>query len=319
MNQDRFDYLEIGKPPPPSAQTAPFVAPALKAVQIIGGPGVDLGEFNTPCGLAVDGYGNLYVADTNNHRVQKITPDGEVYGIGLPRGQQGPGALSAPIAVAVDNLMGIYVLEHGAGRISKFDPVGRFVECFSAPGEQIGFLKLPRGMFRDDLGRLYVADTGNRRVQVFDSRGKFLDILGGVLASGNVAGPQAVTMDREHRIWVADGANHRLLIFNSSGGRIGSLGSPGDGPGQLYDPTGIVVTPDDSVVVAEHGNGRVSVLGQDGTLIAAYRATAQAARLDAPHALALARDESLYVSDTINHRILKLEYKGGAAPSLRNP
>ena len=312
MDNDRFEYLEIGKPAPRAAErTTPMGPPTLKAAQLIGGPGRELGQFNTPCGLAVDGYGNLYVADTNNHRVQLISPEGDVYGIGLPPGAEGAGALCTPIDVAVDNLLSVYVLECNPGRITKFNAQGRFMRQFSAAGQQVGFLDQPRRMHRDDLGRLYVADTGNGRVQIFDSTGDFIDVFGGIAARGNVGQPQAVATDGEHNVWVADGAESRLLRFNSAGGRTGGLGRAGTALGEFGDPTGLVVTREGLVIVAEHGNARVSVLRLDGTPVAAYQSSGQTARLDGPQGVAWSASEgAVYVSDTVNHRVLKLLFGG---------
>src|SRR5579864_2134605 len=99
---DRFDFLEIGdaRPatPPPSAtdlEVGPGWKPLrLRAVEEIGGPGTQAGMFSAPTGIAVDRNGVLYVADSNNHRVQRITPSGDVWIFGRPG--NGPGQLWGP-------------------------------------------------------------------------------------------------------------------------------------------------------------------------------------------------------------------------------
>src|SRR4030043_422691 len=113
MSLGRFDYLEIGK------RRQAVLRPEIKTVvktstrvhyrvkEQIGGPGKALGQFYSPGGLAVDGGGDLYVADTYNHRIQKITPSGDVYGF-FSRGK-GAGSLLHPQGVAVDAVGCIYV------------------------------------------------------------------------------------------------------------------------------------------------------------------------------------------------------------------
>ncbi len=308
MSDERFDFLEIGDQParPAGDGAAPIAACSFHPVEIIGGPGTDLGQFNQPNGIAADQYGNLYVADTNNNRIQKITPDGEVYGFGVQG--SGWGQLFAPIDVAVDPLLHLYVLEYGNERIQRFSPVGEPLACFAMPGDQVGCLREARAFCLDKFNRIYVADTGNDRVQVFDARGKFLDIVGGVLTEGAVARPQAVAIDRDHNVWVADGLNHRLVAFNSEGGRIGAIGREGSAPGELSDPTCLVIAPDDTLLVAENGNGRISALRTDGTCLGTYGGADAAARVAAPRGLALTTDGHLYVSDAVHHRVLKLEF-----------
>jgi DNA-binding beta-propeller fold protein YncE len=320
MDDERFDYLEIGADAaqaPPRA--TPVGAPTLRAVQIIGGPGAELGQFNAPSGLAVDGHGNLYVADTNNHRVQLISPGGSVYGLGLPPGIEGPGRLHTPIDVAVDGLQSVYVLEHIPGRISKFDARGRFVGHLSAAGEQVGFLSAPRRMHRDDLGRIYVADTGNDRVQIFDSKGGFIDVLGGLAAPGNIPQPQAVAVGPDHSVWVADDGGERLLRFSSAGGRAGGLGGEGTPLGKLQGPLDVDITRDGLFIIVEHGSARLLILRPDGTPIATYRGSGHSARLDGPVGVAWSQaDRAIYIADAVDHRVVKLQF-GASPPSLADP
>jgi len=91
-----------------------------------GSAGSDAGQFDEPSGLAVDSGGNVYVADENNHRIQKFTSAGVfitqwgVYG-------SGDGQFDEPSGVAVDSDGNVYVADEGNDRVQKFTPAGVFV------------------------------------------------------------------------------------------------------------------------------------------------------------------------------------------------
>src|SRR5579862_5253082 len=106
----RFDFLEIdsarmrrrpASESAPPAETRPCMPtpPQWKVAEVIGRPGTAAGEFAAPGGLAVDGSGNLYVADSYNHRIQRISPQGDLFTMGR-RGTR-PGEFLNPQAVAV--------------------------------------------------------------------------------------------------------------------------------------------------------------------------------------------------------------------------
>src|SRR5207247_2594106 len=115
--------------------------PAWRVVEVIGGPGSGCGEFASPGGITVDAAGNLYVADSYNHRLQRITPAGDVAAVAR-RGSHA-GELLNPQGIAVDEHGYLYVVEQGNHRVQVFDPdgdpfthFGRFGhgrDCFHSP------------------------------------------------------------------------------------------------------------------------------------------------------------------------------------------
>lgn len=125
------------------------------------------GELSRPQGLAVDGAGNLYVADSVNHRVQVFSPRGEWLRAWGTLGRQ-PGRLEYPQDVALDRRGRVYVAEFGNNRISVFTPQGGFLGCWGRPGRGPGDFNMPWGVsVHPKTGEVYVADTANDRVQVF--------------------------------------------------------------------------------------------------------------------------------------------------------
>jgi DNA-binding beta-propeller fold protein YncE len=135
--------------------------------ETIGSFGTELGRFSRPGGIAVDAESNLYVADSCNHRVQKITPAGEVYGLG------GEGLLLYPQGVAVDHVRSIYVVEHGANRLQKFGPRGQWLLAVGGPESARPRFASPTDICVDAYHHVYVADTDNNRVTCYSATGRW--------------------------------------------------------------------------------------------------------------------------------------------------
>src|SRR5579884_1726470 len=153
---DRFAYLELGDGPPaaPSLEEPP--APprtrpqSLRAVEVIGEPGTEAGQFNAPTGLCVDPWGSLYVADSNNHRVQRITPAGQVFVYGRPG--MASGQMWGPQGVAVHpSGRFLFVAEQGTHRVHCFQ-----LDNGASQGFVTGF-RGPSGVAFDAEGMLWIA------------------------------------------------------------------------------------------------------------------------------------------------------------------
>ncbi|MBN1248951.1 MAG: NHL repeat-containing protein, partial [Anaerolineae bacterium] len=170
------------------------LSPSGEILHTWGSYGTAPGQFNEPCDVAVDALGDVYVADTWNHRVQKFTAEGEFL---LSWGRlaevdgndaSGWGAFFGPRGVAIDSQGAvldatgggggettgtsvIYVADTGNDRIQAFDSEGQFLRVFGSSGDGLGQLDEPVGLAVGADGLVYVADTWHRRIQVFDPNG----------------------------------------------------------------------------------------------------------------------------------------------------
>ena len=211
-------------PAPQAALEDPFEKnrQSLTAERVIGGPGTQAGQFNRPRDLAVAPDGTLYVADTENHRIQHLAPNGEVLHVwgGFTDAAQGaaqPGLFNQPWGLAVGPDGSVYVADTWNHRVQKFTPSGEFIQTwgFFGQAEQPEAFWGPRDVAVDQItGRVYVTDTGNKRVVVFDADGNYLAQFGGPgMEPGQLDEPVGVAVDRIGLVYVADTWNQRIQIF----------------------------------------------------------------------------------------------------------
>ena len=144
----------------------------------VGGFGSEPGQFNRPSGLAIDADGNLIVADTHNHRLQKLSPDGRALASWGSAGS-GPGQFNLPWGVAVDRQGHVYVADWRNDRVQQLAPDGRPLAIFGADGPAEARLKRPSGVAVDDDGLVYVADWGNNLVKIYAPSGALVATLDG--------------------------------------------------------------------------------------------------------------------------------------------
>ena len=150
----------------------------------------------SPTDVVVDGAGNLYIADTYNHRIRKVDTSGTITtiaGSGAPTysGDNGPAVgarLSFPAAVVVDNSGNLYVADTGNVRIRRVDTAGTITTAAGSGaggysgdnGPAVGArLQFPRGVAADSSGNLYIADGHNHRIRRVDTVGTITTVAGG--------------------------------------------------------------------------------------------------------------------------------------------
>ena len=114
--------------------------------------------------LTVAPNGDVYVADTNNHRIQKLSRDGQSLAMWGGEGD-GPAQFRFPQSVALDSQGMIYVADSRNHRVQRLTPQGAYSAAWGSPGSAPGQFSSPQGLAVDQQGLLYVADTDNNRVQ----------------------------------------------------------------------------------------------------------------------------------------------------------
>ncbi len=242
-----------------------------------------------PEGMAVDSAGNLYIADTYNDRIRKVTGGTitTVAGNGN-RGYSGDGgpapsaSLALPSGVALDSAGNLYIADEGNSRIRKV--TGGTITTVAGNGNQ-GFsgdggpatsaaLNQPWGVAVDSAGSLYVADTVNNRIRKV-SGGTITTVAGngvvgfsgdgGPATSASLNQPYGVFVDSVGSLYIADLYNARIRkVSNGTIATVagsGYAGYSGDGgpatEASLEDPSGVAVDSAGNVFIADWGNSRI--------------------------------------------------------------
>ncbi len=167
-------------------------------------------QLDAPGGIATDRNGNIYIADTGNHRMLKLNPQGRLL---TAKGTYGrtQERFREPSDVAVDSRGNIYVVDAGNHRIQKFDFSGNFIEIWGEHGDQPGQFSEPRYIAIDRWDNICVVDQGNRRIQMFDTHGEFLTQF---THPGFIA-PTGIAIDANDKIYVTDISAGDIKVFHS--------------------------------------------------------------------------------------------------------
>ncbi len=356
--------------PPAAATTSPSTSiPTITTIAGIGTAG-DSGDndlatsaqLNYPIGVAVDSVGSLYIADSSNHRVRKVTAGGitTVAGTGAA-GDSGDNDLATsaqlnnPQGVAVDSVGSLYIADSSNHRVRKVTGGGiTTVAGTGAAGDSgdnglatSAQLNYPIGVAVDSAGSLYIAEWSNHRVRKVTA-GRITTVAGtgaagdsgdnGPATSAQLNNPQGLAVDSAGSLYITDSSNHRVRKVTA--GRIttvagtGAAGDSGDkGPAtsaQLDNPTGVVVDSAGSLYIADCNNHRVRKVTGDGVITTVAgtgtaedsgdKGPATSAQLNYPIGVAVDSAGSLYISEWSNHRVRKVVgvvAKNPTAASLR--
>lgn len=214
------------------------------------------GEFNAPVGIGSDKNGNIFVADTGNHRIQIFNLRGK-FKISFPVVDDGEPI--RPIDVTADSKSGlIFVTGNNNHKVMVYGIRGTLLNAWGGNGAEEGEFRYPATISLMSDNRVAVVDVLNTRVQVFKQDGEHSIQIGawGVLP-GQLFRPKGVAVDREHNVYISDSYLNVVQVFSDEGRFLHVLDfSSTDRP--LETPTGIAVSEDHLYVVEMMAN-RVSV------------------------------------------------------------
>lgn len=272
-----------------------------------GGPATSA-QLDNPYRVAVDSAGNLYIADYLNSRIRKVNTSGvtaTVAGNGTygSSGDGGPATsaqLSLPWGVAVDNAGNLYIADTTNSIVRKVDTSGTITAVagtgtygFSGDGDPATSAQLgnPSGVIVDSVGNLYIADTQNNRVRKVGTNGTITTVAGngteGFSGDGSLATsaqlnrPTDMAVDSAGNLYIADTQNNRIRKVNTSG-----------------------------TITTVAGDGTFGDGGDGGP--------ATSAQFGYPYGVAVDSAGNLYIADTLNNRLRKVDTSGNISTVAGN-
>lgn len=299
-------------------------------------------------GVAVDASGNVYIADTQNHRIRKVTTTGVISTIaGTTQGFSGDGgpAVAAefnnPTSIAIDGSGNLYITDWNNHRIRKIDVSGTITTI--AGNGTIGFsgdggpatsaqLNYPWGVAADFAGNVFIADFINWRIRKVSTTGTITTIAGNGIASysgdgglgtsASINKPRNVAVDGSGNVYIADQENNCIRKVNTSG-IISTFagntvaGFSGDGgaatSAQLNWPSAVAADPSGNIYITDQNNDRIrkvntsgiiSTIGGNGVQgFSGDGGLATSAQLYYPLAITIDGANNIVFSDTYNQRI----------------
>jgi YD repeat-containing protein len=269
-----------------------------------GSAGSGEGEFNSPRESAIDGHGNLWVIDYNNHRIEKFSPSGKFIAAYGSWGS-GNGDFEDPTGIDINQSTGdVYVADCALDRIQELSSTGTFIRTFGGEGSEHGQFQCPGGLKLDSAGNVWVTDSGNDRIEKFSSTGTFQAAYGSK-GSGNVQfqEPWGITISGGN-LYIADYLNDRIEEISTSGAYLGQIGFEGNGGGQFDGPETITTDAAGHLYVTDTANARVQELSTSGGFLASIGTLGSGdGQLNDPEGIAINAAGDVYVSDARNNRI----------------
>ena len=180
---------------------------------------------------------------------------------------------------------------------------GKLLSILGSEGEGPGQFHYPVKVVEDDKGNLYVSEYGgNDRIQKFAPDGRYITSIGSFgLGEGQFQRPSGLVW-HDGKLYIADAINNRVLIYSDTGAYLG-LFAPGVSLDLPYD---LDRGPDGSIYVVEYGAGRLTVLDATGQLVGRFNGGAEW-RMETPWGLVVDRKGVIWIADTGNGRILRVE------------
>jgi uncharacterized protein (TIGR03437 family) len=253
---------------------------------------------NDPQGVVVDSSGNIYIADTANSAVRKVSGGKITSIVGSPSGSAGytgdggagtSAQLFHPSALALDSAGNLYIADTGNEAIRKLNLSSGIISTFAGQGGA-GFggdggpaaraqFSNPSGLAFDSAGNLYIADTTNNRIRMIATNGIISTAAGsssngyagdgGAAAKARLNSPKGVAVDAAGNLFIADTFNNRIRVVAPYGtiytvAGAGATSAGGDGGPALnagfFFPSGLVTSAAGGVFVVDNQNALVRLL-----------------------------------------------------------
>ena len=256
-----------------------------------------------PNGVVADNEGNVYVADSQLHKIFIFDVEKNTLRF------LGEETLAAPSGLAIDNRRGIiFVSDSKLDKVFGLDKnTGQVVMSLGITGE----FNNPSGMaYDEERDRLYVSDTRNHIVRVFDKNGEPLSPIGKKGSEdGEFNSPSYLALDRNGRLYIVDSFNFRVQIFDPNGKFIKKFGRLGDTSGRFSRMAGIGLDSEGHIYVLDTAFNKFQIFNDEGKLLLWIgKAGIGAGQFSLPTGMYIDKEDRIYVTDTFNRRVQVFQY-----------
>jgi DNA-binding beta-propeller fold protein YncE len=234
---------------------------------------------NGPSGLAVDGSGNVYFADSTNNAIKEwLVANNTVVAL-VSSG------LNHPFGVALDASGDVYFSDSGNNAIKAWSASSHAVSILVSSG-----LNGPAGVAVDGVGNVYFADSGNNAVKEWSAASQTVTVL----VSSGLNHPSGLAMDGAGNVYIADTTNNAIKEWSVLGNNVITLVSSG-----LNHPFGVAVDGAGNVYIADTGNSAVKEWSAAGNTVS----TLLSSGLNQPYGLAVDAADNIYLADTRDNAV----------------
>ena len=290
--------------------------------------------FHSLYGVALDAAGNVYVTDSYNHTIRKVTSAGvattlagKAYTSGSSNGTGSAARFNNPTGIAVDGSGNVYVADEYNHRIRKITPAGAATTLAGlssgssdGTGSAAQFFS-PKGMSMDGSSNVYVSDSNNHAIRKITQAGAVTTLAGGATVYGSIDGigstarfqpPSGIAMDNSGNVYVSASFEPTIRKVTSSG-LVTTL--PGGFPngvsgGISIDGTGNIYSAHNGTIKKMTSAGVMSILAGTEYTSGSIDGTGSSARFSTARDVALDNSGNIYVADTGNHTIRKVTQAG---------
>ncbi|MGV3697822.1 Ig-like domain-containing protein, partial [Flavobacterium sp.] len=304
-------------------------------------------KFYSPTGIAVAASGNIYIADSQNHCIRKISASGYVTTFagsgfaGFLNGSADVAQFNAPYCIAVDASENVYVTETNSYAVRKITQAGD-VSTLAGKNNTSGFLDgqgasalfaAPKGLDVDSSGNVYVADANSNRIRKITNAGVVSTVAGdgtagyldGQGTSAKFSNPIGVAVTASGNIYVSDTSNNRIRMISASGSvtTIAGSGAAGmvNGQGtsaQFNAPRAITVDTSGNIYVVDYSNNRIRKITTSGSVttlsgaggFGAVNGAGSVATFKYPEGISADSSGTIFVADVTNNCIRRVTSTG---------
>ncbi len=261
-------------------------------------------QFFAPEGAAIDGSGNIFIADSANYRIQEFSSSGRfirLWGNDVQSPEHGNGQFNYPTGIAYNSHNRyIYVADTYNNRIEVFDRGGnykfQFGSSYGNPGSGNGQLDTPIGVAIDSSGKVYVVDQNNGRVEVFDANGNYVTQWSSF--------GYGIAVSATGYVYVCN--ENSIQEFTTSGMLIRQWGSYGTGDTNFNYAKLIAVDSAGNVYVADELNSRIDMYTGEGNWILNFGTNGHPGALTYPYGVAVDSHFNVYVVDGSTSNVIKV-------------